>query len=232
MSSGRTKKRNISIILPSLNEELTIGKVIDEIPRQALEGEGYQVEVLVVDSNSSDQTRQIAQAKGARVMIEPRIGKGRAVRTALASLKADFVFMLDADYTYPATYIRDMLKILCQDYPVVIGSRLKGRREKGAMKRLNLIGNLLLSLMASVLYRTRISDLCTGYWGIRGEVIPRLRLLADGFQFEAELFTQLAKKGYRIAEVPVYYRRREGKTKLNKLKDGIKIGWMLIARRF
>lgn len=232
MSSGRTKKRNISIILPSLNEELTIGKVIDEIPRQALEGEGYQVEVLVVDSNSSDQTRQIAQAKGARVMIEPRIGKGRAVRTALASLKADFVFMLDADYTYPATYIRDMLKILCQDYPVVIGSRLKGRREKGAMKRLNLIGNLLLSLMASVLYRTRISDLCTGYWGIRGEVIPRLRLLADGFQFEAELFTQLAKKGYRIAEVPVYYRRREGKTKLSNLKDGIKIGWMLIARRF
>ena len=232
MSSGRTKKRNISIILPSLNEELTIGKVIDEIPRQALEGEGYQVEVLVADGNSSDQTRQIAQAKGARVMIEPRTGKGRAVRTALASLKADFVFMLDADYTYPATYIRDMLKILCQDYPVVIGSRLKGRREKGAMKRLNLIGNLLLSLMASVLYRTRISDLCTGYWGIRGEVIPRLRLLADGFQFEAELFTQLAKKGYRIAEVPVYYRRREGKTKLNNLKDGIKIGWMLIARRF
>jgi len=232
LSSGRTKKRNISIILPSLNEELTIGKVIDEIPRQALEGEGYQVEVLVVDSNSSDQTRQIAQAKGARVMIEPRIGKGRAVRTALASLKADFVFMLDADYTYPATYIRDMLKILCQDHPVVIGSRLKGRREKGAMKQLNLIGNFLLSLMASVLYRTRISDLCTGYWGMRGEVIPGLRLLADGFQLEAELFTQLAKKGYRIAEVPVYYRRREGKTKLSNLKDGIKIGWMLIARRF
>ncbi len=232
MSSERMKKRSISIILPALNEELTIGKVIDEIPRQALEEEGYQVEVVVVDNNSTDRTRQVAEAKGARVIHEPRRGKGRAVRTALASLKADFVFMLDADYTYPATYIRDMLKLLCQDYSVVIGSRLKGRREKGAMKRLNLFGNFLLSLMASVLYRTRISDLCTGYWGMRGEVIPKLRLLADGFQLEAELFTQLARKGYRIAEVPIYYRRREAKTKLSRIKDGVKIGRMLIARRF
>ena len=143
MSSGRMKKRNISIILPSLNEELTIGKVIDEIPRQLLEEEGYQVEVVVIDNNSRDRTRQAAQAKGARVIIEPRRGKGRAVRAALASVRADFVFMLDA-----------------------------------------------------------------------------------------ELFTQLAKTGYRIAEAPVYYRRREGKTKLSQITDGIKIGWMLIARRF
>ncbi len=232
MSIRRMKQSSICIILPALNEELTICKVIDEIPKQALEREGCQVEVLVVDGNSSDQTRQIAQEKGARVITEPRRGKGRAMRTALASVKADFVFMLDADYTYPATYIPDMLKILCQDYSVVIGSRLRGQREKGAMRRLNLFGNFLLSLMASVLYQTRISDLCTGYWGMRGEVIPNLRLLADGFQLEAELFTQLVRKGYRIAEVPIYYRRREAKTKLSRIKDGIKIGRMLIGRRF
>ena len=226
------KKHSISIILPALNEELTIGKVIDEIPKQALEREGYQVEVLVIDNNSTDQTSQIAQEKGAQVITELRRGKGRAVKTALASVEADFVFMLDADYTYPAAYIPEMLRILDQGYPVVIGSRLKGQREKGAMRRLNVFGNFLLSLMASVLYRTRISDLCTGYWGMRGEIIPELRLLADGFQLEAELFTQLAKKGYRIAEVPIYYRRREAKTKLSRIKDGIKIGRLLIARRF
>jgi len=226
------KKHKICIILPALNEELTIGKVIDEIPRQALEYEGYQVEVVVVDNNSVDRTKEVAQAKGVRVISEPRRGKGRAVRTALASVKGDFVFMLDADYTYPATYIRDMLKILCQDYSVVIGSRLRGRREKGAMRRLNLFGNFLLSFIASVLYRTRTSDLCSGYWGMRGEVIPELKLLADGFQLEVELFTQLAKKGYRIGEVPIYYRRREAKTKLSRIKDGIRIGRVLIARRF
>lgn len=225
------KQPSICIILPALNEELTIGKVIDEIPKQILEREGYQVEVLVVDNNSSDQTGQVAQAKGARVITESRRGKGRAIRTALASVKADFVFMLDADYTYPATHIPEMLRVL-QDYPVVIGSRLRGQREKGAIRGLNIVGNFVLTLIANVLYRTRISDLCTGYWGMRGEVIPNLKLQVEGFQLEAELFTQLAKKGYRIAEVPIHYRRRQTEAKLNRIKDGIKIGWTLIARRF
>ncbi len=226
------KRHSVCIILPALNEELTIGKVIDEIPWQTLEREGYQVNVLVVDGNSSDRTRQIAQEKGATVIIQPRRGKGRAMRTAIDSVKADFIFMLDADYTYPASHIPDMLKILSQDYPVVIGSRLKGRREKGAIRRLNIVGNILLTLIANILYRTRISDVCTGYWGMRGEIIPNLNLSANGFQFEAELFTQLAKQGYLLAEVPIYYRRREAKTKLSRIKDGVKIGWMLIARRF
>ena len=90
------KKHRISIILPAYNEELTIGKVIDEIPRQALEREGYQVDVLVVDNNSSDRTRQIAQEKAARVIVELRQGKGRAVRAAFREVEADFIFMLDA----------------------------------------------------------------------------------------------------------------------------------------
>jgi len=226
------KESNICVILPALNEESAIGKVIDEIPRQALESAGYQVDVLVVDGDSSDRTRQIAQEKGARVIIEARRGKGRAMRTALESLKADFIFVLDADFTYPATYIPEMLDILRQDYPVVIGSRLRGRWEKGAIGLLNLVGNYLLTLIANILYRTRISDLCTGYWGLRGKIIKDLELQANGFDFEAELFTQLAKKGYPIAEVPIYYRCREGKAKLSGLKDGIKIGWRLIARRF
>ena len=168
----------------------------------------------------------------ARILVEPRKGKGRAVRTAFEEVRADYIFMLDADYTYPATYIPDMLKVLCQGCPVVIGSRLKGQREKGAIRRVNVVGNFLLTLMANILYRTRTSDLCTGYWGLRREVIPTLNLSADGFQFEAELFTELAKKGYRIAAVPVYYRCRKGRAKLSSLKDGLKIGWTLITRRF
>jgi glycosyltransferase involved in cell wall biosynthesis len=87
----------ISIILPTLNEEETIGKVIDEISRQALEQAGYAVQVLVVDGNSTDRTKQIAEQKGAGVIVEPRKGKGVAVTTALSSVEADFIFMLDAD---------------------------------------------------------------------------------------------------------------------------------------
>lgn len=226
------KKGTVCVILPALDEELTVGKVIDEIPRQALERDGYRVDILVVDGNSSDRTRQIAQQKGARIIVEPRRGKGRAVRSIIDSIEADFVFMLDADYTYPATYIPEMLDVLRRGSPVVIGSRLRGKREKGAMRRLNIIGNIILTRVANLLYRTSISDLCTGYWGMRAEVIPDLNLLADGFQLEAELFAQLSRKGYSIAEVPTYYRCREGKAKLSGLKDGIKIFWMLIKRRF
>ena len=220
------------IIIPTLNEARTIGKVLDEIPKQALEQKGYEVKVLVVDGNSTDGTRQIAEEKGARVVVEPRRGKGRAMRTALAIAEGDFIFMLDGDYTYPPSYIVKMLELLCETYPVVIGSRLRGQIEKGGMSRLNIIGNRLLTLMANILYRTRISDVCTGYWGLRGEVIPNLNLSANSFDFEAELFSQIVKKGYRIGEVPIYYRRRQTPPKLSSLRDGLKIGWALITRRF
>ena len=222
----------VCIILPTLNEEEAVGRVIDEIPVRDLAEEGYAVKVLVVDGNSQDRTREIAEAKGAEVIIESRKGKGRAMRTAFDTVDADFIFMLDADYTYPATYIPEMLDILQRDCAVVIGSRLKGQIEKGGMSRLNVIGNHLLTLMANVLYKTKISDLCTGYWGLRSEVIPNLNLTADGFDFEADLFSQVARKGYRIGEIPINYRRRQSPAKLNSIKDGLKIGRALISKRF
>jgi len=221
----------ISIILPTLNEEKTIGKVIDEIPKQAIEQAGYKVQVLVADGNSVDRTREIAEQKGATVIVEPQKGKGVAVRTALKSIDADFIFMLDSDYTYPATYIPEMLKLLSSHH-AVIGSRLRGKREEGAMSRLNFIGNHLLSMLATMLYYKKTSDVCTGYWGFKVEVAKELDLKATGFELEAELFSQLVKKGYSITELPIHYRRRSSRPKLTSLKDGIKIGWTLIKRRF
>ncbi len=226
------KKEVVCVILPTLNEELTVGKVIDEIPRQALEEEGFEVDILVADGNSSDRTRQIAEEKGAIVTIEPRAGKGRAVRAQFDSIEADFVFMLDADFTYPATYIPEMLAVLRRGAPVVIGSRLHGQREEGAMRQINVIGNRILTWTANRLYDTSISDLCTGYWGLRADVVRELTLLADGFQLEAEIFTQLCKKKHPIAEIPIRYRCREGKAKLSGFKDGFRIMWMLLKRRF
>jgi len=225
-------KAKVSIILPALNEAETIGKVIDEIPLQGLEQAGYSVEVLVVDNGSTDQTAQIAREKRATVISEPRRGKGRAVRTAFEQVNADFVFMLDSDYTYPAIYILDMLKLLNQGYSVVIGSRLKGKREKGAISGWNMIGNRVLTLMAKILYRARISDLCTGYWGFRGEVIPQLNLSATEFTLEADLLSQVAKKGYRIGEVPIHYRCRPSPSKLPSRRAVVQIALALVNRRF
>jgi glycosyltransferase involved in cell wall biosynthesis len=221
----------ILIILPTLNEELTIGRVIDEIPREALGGAGYKVRLLVVDGNSTDRTREIAKEKGASTIIERRRGKGVAMSRALDSVAADFIFMLDADFTYPAGYIPDMLKLLGSHH-AVIGSRMRGWREKGAMSRLNLVGNYLLSLIATVFYGKKISDVCSGLWGFRGEVVKNLHLRATAFDLEAEIFSQLARRGYTIAEIPIDYRRRSSPPKLRSLRDGTRIGWALITRRF
>jgi len=226
------QNQSICIILPTRNEELGIGKVIDEIPREALEKQGYLVNILVVDGGSTDDTRQIALEKGAKVIVEPKRGKGRQMRLALDSDNSDFVFMLDADFTYPAIHILDMLEHLHKGFPVVIGSRLNGQREAGAMKQVNVIGNRLLTILANCLYRTRISDVCTGYWGVKGGIIRNLRLSAVGFEFEVDLFSKLAKAGYDIAEIPIFYRKRSDEAKLSWIVDGIIIGWVLVTSRF
>jgi len=224
--------KEVAIIFPALNEEETIGKIIDEVPAAEIEGKGYRVDIIVVDNGSTDKTREIAEARGARVITEPRRGKGRAMRTAFESVNADFVFMLDADFTYPATYIPRTLELLEGGYDVVLGSRLKGQMEEGAMRKLNLVGNHLLALMANILYGTRISDLCTGYWGLRGEVVKSLNLDAVGFELEANLLIESGKKAYRIGELPIHYRRRPTPTKLRSLRTGFRIGRTLIRKRF
>ena len=224
--------KTICIVLPALNEEENIGKVIAEIPRARLEERGYIVRILVVDNNSTDMTAQLARHNGAEVITETRRGKGRAMRTGFKQSCADFVFMLDADYTYPGSFIPDMLDVLLGGYDVVIGSRLKGSRAKGSISRMNIVGNHLLTFMARVLYFRKISDLCTGYWGFKGEVLSKLHLSAEGFNLEADLFAQVVKNGYRIGEVPIYYRRRNTPSKLNSMKAGLRIGWKLIAGKF
>lgn len=223
---------DVCIIFPALNEEESIGRVIDEVPVADIEKGGDSVQIVVVDNGSADRTGEIAKSKGATVLIETERGKGKAVRKAFASTSADFVFMLDSDYTYPATYVPQMLEQLKSGYDVVLGSRLKGNIEKGAMRRLNKIGNHLLALMANVLYGTRISDLCTGCWGFRGEVIRTLKLDAAGFDLEANMFIEISKRGYRIGEVPIHYRKRKTPSKLNAFRAGYRIAGMLINKRF
>ena len=229
--SDKTEKK-VCVLLPALNEEETIGKIIDEIPLDELEKKNYRVEVVVIDNGSTDRTSEVATAKGASVISEPERGKGRAIRKAFESVKGDFVFMLDADFTYPATYIPQTLELLENKYDVVLGSRLRGNMEDGAMNKLNLVGNHLLALLANLLYRSGISDMCTGYWGFRGEVIKNMNIDAIGFELEANMLIEATKKGYRIGELPIHYRRRGTPTKLSALKHGFKIGRTLIRKRF
>lgn len=228
-----TNGSSVAVIIPALNEAGTIGAVINEIPRQHLAASGYLVRILVIDNGSTDGTADIAREMGAEVIVEPRRGKGKAMITGFGACDADYIFMIDADCTYPAASIPDMLDLLRRDSSsVVIGSRLKGTIEKGAMSRLNRVGNSLLTMMANILYRGKTSDLCTGLWGFRGEVLKGLTLSAGGFDLEADLFIQLSRGGHSMGDVPITYRRRPTRQKLQSIRDGLRIGWKLLKGRF
>ncbi len=221
---------SVAVIIPTLNEERSIGTVIDDVPVADLLQNGLETAVYVIDGQSTDNTREIAVENGATIILEERKGKGSAIQKAFKSISADYAVMVDGDDTYPIEMATQMICVL-KKYDVVIGSRLKGTIEPGAMTRLNVVGNTLLSLLARALFGVRISDVCTGFWGYRSDAIRRLDLAAPGFEIEANMFAECVRNGLRIAEIPITYRARKDRPKLASMRDGIKIGLFLCKRR-
>jgi len=228
----RTDEANetVAIIIPTLNEERSIGTVIDDVPVSNLFNDGYKTAVYVIDGRSVDQTLEIAVQKGARVITEQRPGKGAAIQTAFRAVDADYVIVVDGDNTYPIGVATEMVRLL-QTNDVVIGSRLQGFIEPGAMTKVNLLGNTLLTLLARALFGTDVTDVCTGLWGYRSDAIGCLELEAQGFEIEADMYAECARKGLRIAEIPIRYHPRADRAKLSSLRDGFKIGAFLCRKR-
>jgi dolichol-phosphate hexosyltransferase len=219
----------VAIVIPTLNEEASIGKVIDRIPSAELLNDGFEITAYVVDGQSTDRTKDVAKRKGARIIVEEQRGKGSAIQTAFKAIDADYVIMVDGDNTYPIDRAGEMLRLL-QTHDVVVGSRLKGVIVPGAMTRLNRVGNVLLTWLARLLYGTQISDVCTGLWGYRNAVIKSLDLAARGFEIEANIFAECALKGFRIAEIPIMYGAREDQPKLASVRDGLRIAAFLVRK--
>jgi len=216
----------VAVVIPTLNEERSISAVIEDVPVNDLRKNGFKTAVYVIDGRSVDHTRDIAVQKGAQIISEQRRGKGAALQTAFRAVDADYVIVVDGDNTYPISAATEMLRLL-QTYDIVIGSRLKGTIEPGAMTRLNILGNNLLTLLARALFSVNITDVCTGLWGFRGDAISRLELEAEGFEIEADMYSECARKGLSIAEIPINYRARADHAKLAALRDGLRIGAFL-----
>jgi len=222
-------KAKVAVLIPTLNEEATIGCVIDRIPVDQLSSEGYDAVVYVIDGDSEDATQQRALERGAKILPVKQPGKGAAMQHAFASINADYFIMIDGDNTYPPERITDFVRLL-ETYDVVLGSRLKGRIEEGAMTRTNILGNRALTLMARILFRKTITDLCTGFWGYRGRVIDDMALVAQGFEIEADMFVECARHGFKIGELAIDYSKRVDQPKLSSISDGLKIGLFLLKR--
>jgi len=222
------KREKITILIPCHNEEQGIAKVIDSIPYHTLDKYGFEAKVIVIDNNSSDQTREIAESKGAQVIFEQAKGKGNAMRRAFNCIDSDtaYVVMLDGDNTYDA---REMIRLIepiksgfCD---VVVGSRLGGKVTKNAFKTQNRLANWTYTFLVRCFYCANITDVLSGYFAWRRDVVVEMRdhLKSDGFSIEMEMISKLVKLNYSIYSVPITYNTREGETKIESIKDGLKI---------
>lgn len=224
------------VLLPALNEEEGIKNTIRKIPESQINALGFEVKVLVIDGRSSDRTVEISLSEGAEVLVQngPK-GKGTGVREAFQNLierstKGDLVCMMDADGTYPPILIPEICEDLGQ-YQVVMGSRLRGRISKGSMSRVNYLGNYILSMFASLVNLKRTTDVCTGLWGFRAEILQQIVPNSNGFTVEAELFTRICRNKLEIKEIPSDYSNRDGESHLIWYLDGPKIFLSLLKMR-
>jgi len=209
----------ISVIIPCLNEQEAVGKVVD----QAFEGirrSGRAGEVLVVDNASTDASAAVAAESGAIVVSEPRRGYGSAYLAGLDQARGEYLVMGDADDTYPMNELSEFVERLDQGDDLVIGSRFKGTIHGDAMPFLNrFVGNPILTGMLNVLFGVKVSDAHCGMRAVRREALPVLDLHSTGMEFASEMVFKAYRRGLRVSEVPIDYYPRVGESKLNRFGD-------------
>jgi len=205
-------KHDVTIVLPTLNEEKGITLLIDELVSL-----GYH-NILVVDGYSTDETALIAGGKGARVILQQGDGKTQAIKTAIENTTTPYLLIMDGDHTYNPGDIERFLTH-ARNYDYIIGSRINGRHNIPWIHR---IGNRLLTKTFNTLMGTGLSDICSGMYLIRTKAAQRLELKTNGFSTEVEIAAQLATTS-KTTQVPVNYRPRVGQAKLSTVKHGFEI---------
>ncbi len=209
------------VIIAALNEEQGIGLTITEL--QASLG---TPRVVVVDGNSCDRTVEVAKKCGVEILFQDGIGKGDAISKALRYTDAsvEYVVFTDADYTYPAEYVPEMIKILERNPAVgmVCGNRFSGKVDEKALRSQFYFGNKLLAFAHNLLNGVSLNDPLTGLRVIRADLLREWAVKSKGFDIEVELNSFVERKGYKTVEVPICYRQRLGEKKL-KIKHGVTI---------
>ena len=225
--------KNLVVMLPTLDEEYGLREILPLIPKAKLVKMGWNTEIWVIDGGSKDLSVEIAEQYECEIIRQAGYGKGAAMRTGFNKFIArnkDALVMLDADGTYDPAEIANFVKHL-DSSDVVIGDRLHGTIEPGAMTRMNYFGNHMLTWIASALYGTSSNDLCTGYWGFTKSAIARLKLNSMRFEIEAEMFASMVHQRVPFGFVRITYGPRLGEAKLGSTADGWRILRKLITRR-
>jgi glycosyltransferase involved in cell wall biosynthesis len=216
----------VSVVIPTRNEAEAIGRVLADLPFDLV------TEVIVVDSNSTDGTPEIAARMGARVIRETRRGYGRACLTGIASVNApDVVVFLDGDYSDRPAELPLLLAPIAEGRAdITIGSRLAGPRTPGALPWHALFGNWLAANLIRKLYGVKISDLGP-FRAARIDVIGALALEEATYGWAVELIVKGALGRFRIIEVPVSYHPRIGQSKISgTIRGTIGAAWFILTR--
>lgn len=224
------------VIIPALNEEVSIGRVIADIPRDLV------TEVVVVDNGSSDSTAKVASGCGATVIDEERRGYGQACLAGINHIKnssypPDIIVFLDGDYSdYPGEMKNLVSPITNGGYDLVIGSRTIGERQKGALLPQAIAGNYVATSLIRLLYGVSFTDLGP-FRAIKYDKLLSLDMGDRTFGWTVEMQIKAAKKGLRCTEVPVSYRKRIGTSKITgtiagSFMAGVKIIWMIFRQFF
>lgn len=215
-------KDKVAVLIPCYNEALTIKKVINDFQLGLPEAEIY-----VYDNNSTDNTFNIAVAEGVNVKKEPRQGKGNVIRQMFFDIDADYYLMVDGDDTYPAEASQLLLEELRSGKAdMVIGDRLSNGTYFEENKRsFHDFGNNLVKGTINFLYKSRVSDVMTGYRGFNRIFVKSFPVMSAGFQIETEFTIHALDKRFKLVEIPIDYRDRpEGsESKLNTITDGTKV---------
>ncbi len=214
------QEKKIAVLIPALNEDKTIAKVVKDFKNELPKSQIY-----VFDNGSTDKTAEKARNSGANVINVNRKGKGEVVKKMFDYIDANIYVMVDGDDTYPAEQVHELLNpVLSGDYDIVIGSRMKNF-QKEEKRWLHNAGNRIIRWGVNFCFTSKINDMLSGYRVMSREFVKKVNLLSKGFEVETELTIKALENGYRIKEIPIDYKERPkgSESKLNSFSDGMYI---------
>ncbi|NQU74961.1 MAG: glycosyltransferase [Planctomycetes bacterium] len=222
----QAKSPDVAILIPCRNEQITIGKVIDDFRRELPDAH-----IVVVDNCSTDDTAKIAAGRGATVIRESRQGKGFAVDRMLDSIDADVYVMVDGDDTYPAEGVHKLIEpILADRADMTVAVRLN-QYTKRAFRPLHVLGNNLIRRLVNRVAGAQLTDILSGYRAMSPRLVMRLPIISAGFEVETELTIQALYHRLKIVEVKLPYKERPlgSQSKLRTFHDGFRVLWKIFT---